>query len=111
MHNARCGGCGERIYVGTTGQKFDLRRPDFELHECSTHEAMEPEETTMHCCQMECEKDAEFEIHGESGRLEDNTHACTDHVGALLGTPEWLIQEGHEENRSWTVVWIGDDGE
>jgi hypothetical protein len=49
---------------------------------------------------MECDKDAEFTIFGGSGHFEDVTEACTEHVGALLGTPEWLTKG----NREWTVT-------
>lgn len=52
------------------------------------------------CCVIGCGKPAEFEIAGGSGHFEDFTHACEDHVGELLGTPDWL----DEENREWTVT-------
>jgi hypothetical protein len=50
---------------------------------------------------MECQKEAEFDIYGQSG-FEDNTQACEEHVGVLLGTPDWAKKETTE----WTVVLI-----
>lgn len=52
-----------------------------------------------HCCEINCDKPAEFEIRGEQGD-DDNTHACADHVGELLGTPDWA----DKENQRWTVT-------
>ena len=46
-----------------------------------------------------CDKDAEFHIFGIPFHFEDETHACVDHVGALLGTPDWRKQD----NEGWTV--------
>jgi hypothetical protein len=45
-----------------------------------------------------CPKPAEFGIHGSSDPL-DRTEACTDHVGALLGSPV-----SGAENTHW-IVW------
>lgn len=53
-----------------------------------------------HCCKIDCDAPAEFEIVGESGHPDDSTHACEAHVGELLGTPEWLSRR----NRSWTIT-------
>ena len=53
-----------------------------------------------HCCIIECDKNAEYGIYGGSRHFEDVTEACEDHVGALLGTPDWLKQN----NTEWTVV-------
>lgn len=52
-----------------------------------------------HCCESGCGKPAEFQIAGGSGHFEDVTEACRDHVGALLGTPQWLPGD----NLTWTV--------
>ena len=52
-----------------------------------------------YCCELACSKDAEFSIHGSSGHFEDVTEACTEHIGALLGTPTWL----EKENDHWLV--------
>lgn len=38
----------------------------------------------LHCCEMTCEADAEFEIRGRTNHPEDYTHSCTEHVGELL---------------------------
>ena len=54
----------------------------------------------LHCCQLDCPLPAEFEIIGDSGHFEDTVHACENHVGVLLGTPDWL----ERENREWVVV-------
>ena len=53
----------------------------------------------VHCCEHDCAKVAEFSIHGSSGHFEDVTESCEDHVGILLGTPTWLVQE----NDHWVV--------
>lgn len=55
------------------------------------------------CCIMDCDKEADFEIYGESKHPDDATEACEDHVGALLGSPAWL----KNQNQSWTVVFLG----
>lgn len=51
------------------------------------------------CCYMDCFEDATFSIHGSSGHFEDITEACADHVGLLLGTPDWLPKN----NDHWVV--------
>lgn len=61
------------------------------------------------CCIIECENDAEFEIFGDSNHYEDSTEACEDHVGALLGTPDWLMKMRGRETKEWTVVPIARD--
>lgn len=53
----------------------------------------------MKCCFIPCDAEADYEVYGESGDLDDNTLACEAHIGALLGTPMHLTRE----NRSWTV--------
>ncbi len=53
------------------------------------------------CCVITCRKDAEFDIFGGSGHFEDTTQACEDHVGSLLGSPDWLAPK---DNTQWTVV-------
>ena len=45
----------------------------------------------MFCCHIsdddtECASDAEWLIEVEGSTFEDYTHACTEHVGELLGT-------------------------
>ncbi len=50
------------------------------------------------CCVWECPKEAEFEIQGLH-HFEDQTDACTEHVGELLGTPDWLSKD----NTEWSV--------
>ena len=52
-----------------------------------------------YCCYLDCQKDAEFSVHGVPGHFEDVTEACADHVGALIGTPTWR----EAENESWAV--------
>lgn len=49
-------------------------------------------DAALTCCHLECGKPAEYTIHtvrrvGIAGPdpYSDETHACTDHVGALLG--------------------------
>ena len=62
------------------------------------------------CCHISdadgsCESDGQiFEIMGQPGHpYDDATHACIDHIGALLGTPV-----GAEyENKSWAVYPVG----
>lgn len=39
--------------------------------------------TKPHCCWIDCDKPAEYDIEDESG-AELPTQACTEHVGALL---------------------------
>lgn len=55
---------------------------------------------SMPCCDLWCMKPAEFEIIGDSGHFEDQTHACKDHVWEGLGTPFWL----ERQNQQWIVV-------
>lgn len=64
-------------------------------------------EALDNCCQIGCQYPAEFAIFGASGLPEDHTDACTDHVGALLGTPLHASQD----NRSWHVVVLSADAE
>lgn len=55
-----------------------------------------------YCCEPDCEKDAEFEVIQDEKSIPCDvayTHACTDHVGVLLGSP----LDGPEV-RSWIVV-------
>lgn len=56
-----------------------------------------------YCCTIGCPRSAEFAIFGESGLPEDHTDACSDHVGALLGTP----LHASRDNRSWQVTLLG----
>ena len=53
-------------------------------------EEKRPGNGTAYCCEQTCRADASsetiYEIVGECGQ-EDVTHACTEHVGALLGYP------------------------
>ena len=56
------------------------------------------------CCVIGCGNPAEFGIHGGSGHFEDATEACENHVGTLLGTPDWL----EPDNKQWTVAALGD---
>lgn len=51
-----------------------------------------------------CGKEAEFQIYGDFGHPEDVADACEDHVGVLLGTPEWAEKMYGRESHSWTVV-------
>ena len=47
----------------------------------------EPEgemDKTPFCCQMECDKDAEWEIQWTPRSPDDWTHSCTEHVGEML---------------------------
>lgn len=65
----------------------------------------------IHCCHENCDKPATVEIRGESGLIEDMTNACTEHVGAMLGTPVGSLigaPGGIPENTSWTVTWIAE---
>jgi hypothetical protein len=55
------------------------------------------------CCLAPCDQPAAYQIIGESNHPDDMTEACVDHVGALLGTPDWL----QVDNRAWTVVLLG----
>ena len=59
-----------------------------------------------YCCEMHCKKDAEFGIYGSSGHFEDVTEACEEHIGVLLGTPDWL----KKKNDHWLVYPIGVGG-
>lgn len=54
------------------------------------------------CCWPECKADAVFQIIGGSNHPDDNTQACTDHVGALLGTPQGIAKN----NTYWDVSLI-----
>ena len=49
---------------------------------------------------MDCTLKADFGIYGGSGHFEDVTEACENHVGELLGSPDWL----EKDNTEWTVV-------
>lgn len=53
-----------------------------------------------YCCHMDCDKDAEFSIHGSSGHFEDVTESCVNHIGALLGTLPQLMPK---KNDHWLV--------
>ncbi len=61
------------------------------------------------CCFLDCDHEAEFDIYGDSAHHEDNTQACEAHVGALLGTPDWLLEKRGRPTRAWTVVPIARD--
>ena len=57
----------------------------------------------LYCCQWECEKEANFLIVGNlNNGMDNDTHACTNHVVELLGTPDFL--EG--ENTEWNVSFV-----
>ena len=58
-----------------------------------------------YCCRPGCRTEAAFDIYGESNHPDDSTMGCADHVGWLLGTPDWL---GGDDNGVWTVVALGD---
>ncbi len=51
------------------------------------------------CCFVGCERNAEFQIWGEHPYPDNDTLACEEHVGSLLGTPV-----GYPEQQSWTVI-------
>lgn len=36
------------------------------------------------CCHLECDKNAEWSIFDEGLPVDNDTHACTEHVGELL---------------------------
>jgi hypothetical protein len=42
------------------------------------------------CCYPDCKKTAEWELRDGIG-VDDYTHACTDHVGALLQDKETTV--------------------
>ena len=64
---------------------------------------LDPDKEPFHAAGDRCWKEAIYEIHGESHLLHDNTLACEDHVGVLLGTPI----DAPRENARWTVMLIG----
>lgn len=69
---------------------------------------MTKKKDTNWCCfiaedDAKCAKDARFEIWGSCGP-EDNTHACEEHVGYLLGSPE-----GDCTNATWIVHLLPED--
>lgn len=76
---------------------WPMNRVPCEACEAQGHQAAALDKA--HCCHTDCDKDAEFSIHGSSGHFEDVTESCEDHVGALLGTPTWL----QKENESWSI--------
>lgn len=42
---------------------------------------------TYHCCEIDCNQDAEFEIFPDpQENFEDSTLSCSLHVGMLLGS-------------------------
>ncbi len=54
----------------------------------------------LYCCQWECEKEANFYIVGNLNNGVDNdTHACGEHIGEMLGTPDFLT----EDNTEWVI--------
>jgi len=55
----------------------------------------------MHCCEIDCDKEAEFEIQGQLDAGVGNTQACTEHVGVLLGTCTWVKDK---LNNQWIVT-------
>ena len=59
--------------------------------------------TESKCCFLTCPLPATFTIYGQSDHPEDVTEACEDHVGSLLGTPDYL----ERDNISWRVVHVG----
>lgn len=80
----------------------DMERADPQyvtLEERGLLERLQAVRKRPHCCHPDCLNDAEFSIHGSSGHVDDVTEACTDHVGALLGTPARL----EKENEHWVV--------
>lgn len=52
------------------------------------------------CCLWDCELEARFNIIGESNHPDDETDSCEEHVGVMLGSPDWL----ETDNIAWTVV-------
>ena len=79
---------------------FQIQLKDGEIsHPGTTRDLSEWCTIIPHCCEPGCGKPAEFQIAGGSGHFEDVTEACRDHVGALLGTPQWIS----EDNALWTV--------
>lgn len=67
---------------------------------------VKPADTRPFCCHIaddgvSCKSDGEiFEIMGDPGHpYDDATHACLDHIGALLGTPVGADYE----NKAWVV--------
>ncbi len=58
--------------------------------------------SSKRCCFVGCDKAAEFEIYDSNDKRDCNyTHACTDHVGHLLGSVPPTKPDG-----PWTIVII-----
>lgn len=54
----------------------------------------------LYCCQWECEKEADFYIVGNlNNGIDNDTHACEQHVGEMLGTPDFLTSD----NTEWVI--------
>ena len=54
----------------------------------------------LYCCESECDSEADFYIVGNlNNGMDNDTHACWQHVGGLLGTPAFLT----EANTEWSV--------
>lgn len=57
----------------------------------------------LFCCQWDCEKEADFLIVGNlNNGMDNDTHSCEEHVGEMLGTPDFL----KEDNTEWVVSGI-----
>lgn len=57
----------------------------------------------LYCCQWDCEKEAACYIVGNLNNGVDNdTQSCEEHVGELLGTPDFLT----ENNAEWVISFI-----
>ena len=54
----------------------------------------------LFCCERKCPKEADFSIVGNlDAGYDSDIYACEDHVGALLSTPDFLI----DDNSEWVV--------
>lgn len=74
---------------------------------------LEADRPRRHCCLIGCIADAEYEIHDARDRSPDSvcsTDACSDHVGALLGTSEHLPAELARQPSEWIVRPIAAEG-
>ncbi len=57
----------------------------------------------LFCCDPDCPEEAEYLVIGNlNNGMDNDTHACTNHVGSMLGTPDFL----QGENSEWSVSLI-----
>ena len=54
-----------------------------------------------HCCEIGCDKPAEFRVHPDGLKFADSfSDACREHVGEMLGWPDWDAKQSPHWNVS-----------